>query len=81
MTFHFETESDPRGKSWRSRMLRSVDVRFGHGVPWCTEERCRHFDGKRCGLTGFRPASICEPGVLMMGELLDADTTTIKDPP
>lgn len=32
------------------------------GVPRCRHE-CRHYDGKRCELMGFRPDAICEPAV------------------
>lgn len=35
------------------------------GVPHCTDA-CRHYDGKRCGLMGLRPRSICEPAVAEM---------------
>lgn len=33
-----------------------------NGVPRC-DEHCRHYDGKRCELMGFRPDAICEPEV------------------
>lgn len=37
-----------------------------NGVPWCDEDRCPFYDGKRCEATGFRPAKICEPAVIEM---------------
>lgn len=33
------------------------------GVPWCSEEECPQYDGKRCELIGGRPSGICEPAV------------------
>lgn len=42
------------------------------GVPCCSEDRCRHYDGKRCRLIGARPRHICEPTVMAMAGLLDA---------
>lgn len=42
------------------------------GIGICPEdEQCRHYDGKRCRLMGFRPSRICEPWVL--GLLRDQD--------
>lgn len=35
-----------------------------NGVPFCTDEKCPEYDGKRCRLTGFRPDAICEPAVI-----------------
>ncbi len=35
------------------------------GVPFCSES-CRHYDGKRCKLLGFRPGHICEPAVALL---------------
>lgn len=40
------------------------------GVPMCTENDCREYDGKRCEVMGFRPRTICEPAVISMYELL-----------
>lgn len=37
-----------------------------NGVPWCDEDGCHHYDGKRCQLIGARPSSICEPAVVGM---------------
>ena len=39
------------------------------GVPWCPHDKCKQYDGKRCRLTGFRPAQICEPAVVELAEL------------
>lgn len=36
------------------------------GVPICSLDKCRQYDGKRCRLQGFRPDRICKPGVLVM---------------
>lgn len=36
---------------------------FDDAVPMCSEDKCKHFDGKRCALLGFRPGNICEPVV------------------
>jgi len=41
-----------------------------YGVPICTDERCDHFDGKRCLLIGLRPGNICEPLVVEMADVL-----------
>ena len=37
-----------------------------NGVPLCTEESCRCFDGKRCELLGRRPGNVCEPAVIAL---------------
>lgn len=42
------------------------------GVPWCAEDKCYHFDGKRRDLTGNRPYHLCGPTVEAMAGLLDA---------
>lgn len=39
------------------------------GVPLC-RPHCPHHDGKRCGLTGFRPERICAPEVIRMAARL-----------
>lgn len=44
-----------------------VDIR---GVPYCSAD-CRHHDGKRCRLLGFRPGNICEPAVIAMAETIE----------
>lgn len=41
-----------------------------NGVPVCSTLDCPSYDGKRCRLTGFRPARICEPAVEAMSEEL-----------
>lgn len=41
--------------------------RWSKGVPWCSENDCPSYDGKRCGELGFRPDRICEPQVTEMG--------------
>lgn len=33
------------------------------GTPFCSEDQCPLYDGKRCEAMGFRPARICEPAV------------------
>jgi hypothetical protein len=35
------------------------------GVPHC-DDSCRHHDGKRCELLGFRAGGLCEPEVAEM---------------
>lgn len=40
-------------------------------IPECSHEKCSHYDGKRCGITGSRPAVICEPVVASMAELMN----------
>lgn len=39
------------------------EPRWQDSVPWCTEDECCAYDGKRCRLIGFRPSTICEPAV------------------
>lgn len=41
---------------------------WGDGLPLCSEEKCAAYDGKRCSLIGFRPASHCEPELLSICE-------------
>lgn len=41
-----------------------------HAIPHCSEDDCRHYDGKRCELMGFQPDSICEPAVHRMSEAI-----------
>lgn len=45
--------------------------RWESGVPYCREEGCVHYDGKRCILLGQRPDNICEPSVSGMAAVLD----------
>lgn len=35
-----------------------------YGIPFCSEEACPQYDGKRCELLGFRPGRVCEPAVI-----------------
>jgi hypothetical protein len=41
-----------------------------HNIPRCSEDDCRHYDGKRCKLMGFEPDGICEPAVHRMSEAI-----------
>jgi hypothetical protein len=34
------------------------------GVPFCSTDECKSYDGKRCKVLGLRPGSICEPAVI-----------------
>lgn len=36
---------------------------WANGLPICSREECREYDGKRCRLLGFRPAYHCEPAM------------------
>jgi len=40
------------------------------GVPWCGEEKCGSFDGKRCKLMGHAPEGVCVPYVQLMSSTL-----------
>ena len=51
-----------------------------NGVPFCDEEYCPHFDGKRCGLLGFSPCRICEPAVIQMAEVIKNVKAAVHDP-
>jgi hypothetical protein len=43
------------------------------GTPYCTEDKCPNYDGKRCELLGHRPETVCVPYVRMMhGTLREA---------
>ncbi len=42
------------------------------GVPFCSDG-CRHYDGKRCAILGFRPSNICEPAVTMLVDELASE--------
>lgn len=42
-----------------------------NGVPFCSEDRCPSYDGKRCEEMGFRPGNICEPEVIDMAAELE----------
>lgn len=42
------------------------------GVPFCAENDCQMYDGKRCKAMGFRPGNICEPAVIeLVAELVE----------
>jgi hypothetical protein len=45
--------------------------RWECGVPYCREDGCAHYDGKRCELLGQRPGAICVPAVSGMAATLD----------
>ena len=36
------------------------------GVPFCSEDKCPAFDGKRCEYLGHRPDAICEVMVIQI---------------
>ena len=40
------------------------------GVPWCSNDECPCYDGKRCYELGLRPGNICEPEVAAMAARL-----------
>lgn len=40
------------------------------GVPFCANDDCPSFDGKRCELIGFPPGGVCEPAVKAMAKAL-----------
>jgi len=42
-------------------MRKAEPMRDANGLPICTTDDCASFDGKRCELMGFRPATHCEP--------------------
>lgn len=58
------------------------------GIPTCSTEDCRQYDGKRCKLIGHRPELLCTP---VMGDLIrrafpeenlaDEDIDTMPDGP
>lgn len=37
--------------------------RVHQGIPFCSDDSCPEYDGKRCRLLGSRPGNICEPAV------------------
>jgi hypothetical protein len=62
-----------------------------HGLPKCSTDECRQYDGKRCGLLGFRPDIFCEPALkdqydatkelaAFKDGVLKAVATTTEDP-
>lgn len=51
------------------RLVRNADQQPSvdkSGIPFCTEDECCQYDGKRCRVSGFRPGYICEPAVLVL---------------
>lgn len=46
------------------------EPRVVNGVPFCSEEACQQYDGKRCRELGQRPGTICEPEVIDMTALI-----------
>jgi hypothetical protein len=44
-----------------------------HGVPFCSEDACPEYDGKRCRALGCRPGPICEPAVIAMARRISRD--------
>lgn len=36
------------------------------GVPYCSENTCPAFDGKRCEILGRKPGNVCQPAVSEM---------------
>lgn len=36
------------------------------GVPYCSENTCPAFDGKRCEILGHKPGNVCQPAVSEM---------------
>ncbi|MCP4569043.1 MAG: hypothetical protein GY841_15825 [FCB group bacterium] len=36
----------------------------GDPKPYCNDDHCDEFDGKRCGKQGCRPGSLCAPAIL-----------------
>lgn len=62
---------------WQLRVENQADPMlhptWNDTVPFCSMERCPHFDGKRCDLIGRRPDNLCEPAVGVMGRLLRGD--------
>lgn len=64
---------------WQDRVAREVVVageppprpRWStKGVPYCSENDCPLYDGKRCYALGHRPDMLCEPVVAEMAEQL-----------
>lgn len=51
------------GRGIQPRQAVSGDV----VIPFCAQEDCCSYDGKRCKLMGFRPSNICEPAVAALG--------------
>lgn len=63
-------------KKWVALVLHNIDdarPAWDGAVPGCSD-RCPHYDGKRCELTGNRPYGVCAPAVEAMGAILDDPT-------
>lgn len=68
-----------RNVAWRRTAEKAVGVRpdWMHGkypqpgIPFCSEERCPRYDGKRCEALGHQPGRVCEPVVAEMAQLLN----------
>lgn len=56
---------------------RNPGPKWTEGVPFCAEENCPEYDGKRCRMMGFRPSQICEPAVRQMSADLAAVTKRV----
>lgn len=39
-------------------------------IPYCNDEQCGSFDGKRCSKLGYRPSRVCEPALKLALEPL-----------
>lgn len=50
-------------------MASSAQPKWHGGVPYCSLEDCRRYDGKRCDAQGMRPQNICEPVVQRLAQL------------
>lgn len=49
------------------------------GIPRCAYEECQSYDGKRCGLMGFKPDAICEPAIFKIVQLLKQVKALVND--
>lgn len=64
-------------KNWKQEALvqitpsEPISPIWDESVPICSDDKCQHFDGKRCRVIGDRPSRICEPAVMAMAELLE----------
>lgn len=61
--------------SWREKAAAQCDppavAEWIAEVPFCGEEKCPQYDGKRCRVLGSRPSALCEPIVTEMARMLD----------
>jgi len=51
-------------------MSEEMTIEERAGVPYCTEEKCVSYDGKRCALLGHAPEKVCVPYVRLMAQTL-----------